>query len=56
MSRSCYTCKNMSLCFILKGVRDALKEAPINVDGDGSPGYMVDIIKAVGNACLRYDR
>jgi hypothetical protein len=55
MNRSCYTCKNINLCYIFKGVQKALEGTLLNIDGNDAPGRMTDVYNSLGKCCMKYE-
>lgn len=54
--RTCFNCRNYSLCWLRVSIDHAIKEVGLlNFDHDGkTPGRPTDIFFGVANACLEF--
>ena len=52
--RTCFNCKHFRLCYLRRMVDDAMRLAPINIDGDAAPCKYLDIFSTLAKLCLEY--
>lgn len=55
-TRTCFNCKQFTLCVIRRQVSDGLAETRyINIDGEGAPGRWAGVFEAVARACMAFE-
>ena len=54
--RSCFTCKNQSICFVYRDIMNSTKEIGVNIDGKDAPGKWSEVFCAMGNCCLKFKK
>jgi hypothetical protein len=54
--RSCFVCKNRTLCFVFREIMNVTKEIKVNIDGEDATGKWKQIFDSMGNCCLKFEK